>query len=243
MASDIVLTVIGESGGAPLPGGGTSCYLVEAEGYRVLLDIGSASLSLLSGIIPFDSIDDVIISHFHSDHASDAGVAVYSRLISMQLGRNVKPLVFHALEDRSLSYPPYSRVELIKSGKEEQIGPFTVGYMHTDHPVPCLAVKLLFNGKSIVYTADGSLTDELIAFSSSADILLSECSFYPDFVQESAGHMSARDVVSLAAAAEPGKLIITHLPVYGDREEILKYIRNGWKGESILASKFLRVEI
>ena len=243
MASDIVLTVIGESGGAPLPGGGTSCYLVEAEGYRVLLDIGSASLSLLSGIIPFDSIDDVIISHFHSDHASDAGVAVYSRLISMQLGRNVKPLVFHALEDRNLSYPPYSSVEVINEGKEEKIGPFSVSYMRTKHPVPCLAVKFIYKGKSIVYTADGALTDELITFASSADILLAECSFYSDLIEEGAGHMSASDVVSLAAASEPGKLIITHLPVYGDREEILKYVRNGWKGDAMLASKFLRVEI
>ena len=242
MAS-IKLIVIGESGGAPLPGGATSCYLVEADGYSLLLDIGSGALSLLGTACPFDSIDDVIISHFHSDHTADAGVAVYSRLISMQLGRAVNPLCFHALESRELENPPYSRVKVITDGDEERIGPFTVSYMKTKHPASCLAVKLSYEGKSVVYTADGSLTDELASFSSSASLLIAECSFYPGMKREEAGHMDADDVVKLAETAKPGKLVVTHLPIYGDRENILSYIKAHWKGDVVLASPFLKIEV
>ena len=239
---NIRVTVIGESGGTPLAGGATSCYIVEAEGYPVLLDIGSGALSLIQSIRSFDSIDDIIISHFHSDHYADAGVALYSRLISMQLGRASNPLVFHAMEKRELESPPYSYVSLIDENSEDRIGPFSVRYMRTSHPVPCLAVKLSYAGKSVVYTADGAFSDQLAAFSSSSDILIAECSFYPGTGSSDAGHMDAADVAALAAVAGPGNLIVSHLPVYGDRNDLLQYIKARWKGETLLARPFLAVE-
>ena len=168
----IKVVVIGESGGTPLAGGATSCYLVEADGYPVLLDIGSGALSLLQKIRSFDSIDDIIISHFHSDHVADAGVAIYSRLIAMQLGRHVHPLRFHAMEKRELEIAPYSSAVIIDEGITEKIGPFSVSYIRTVHPVPCLAVKLSYEGKSVVYTADGAFSGKIAEFSSSSDILL-----------------------------------------------------------------------
>ena len=238
----IKVVVIGESGGTPLAGGATSCYLVEADGYPVLLDIGSGALSLLQKIHSFDSIDDIIISHFHSDHVADAGVAIYSRLIAMQLGRHVHPLRFHAMEKRELEIAPYSSAVIIDEGITEKIGPFSVSYIRTVHPVPCLAVKLSYEGKSVVYTADGAFSDQLAAFSSSSDILIAECSFYPGTGSSDAGHMDAADVAALAAVAGPGNLIVSHLPVYGDRNDLLQYIKARWKGETLLARPFLAIE-
>ena len=95
--SEMRLLVIGESSGRPLAGGATSCYLVEYDGAKILLDIGSGALSVLERAVRFDEIDDIFISHFHSDHVADAGPAVYHRLISTQLGLVTRPLVFHAL--------------------------------------------------------------------------------------------------------------------------------------------------
>lgn len=239
----INVVVIGESGGTPLAGGATSCYMVEAEGYAVLLDIGSGALSLLQKIRPFDSIDDIIISHFHSDHVADAGVAIYSRLIAMQLGRHVHPLLFHAMEKRELEMAPYSSAVIIDEGIPEKIGPFSISYIRTIHPVPCLAMKLSYGGKSVVYTADGAFSEKIAEFSSSSDILIAECSFYPGTGSQESGHMDVYDVVKLAAAASPGKLIVSHLPVYGNRNEILDYIKGRWNGEVLLAHPFLELEV
>ena len=238
----IKVVVIGESGGTPLAGGATSCYLVEADGYPVLLDIGSGALSLLQKIHSFDSIDDIIISHFHSDHVADAGVAIYSRLIAMQLGRHVHPLRFHAMEKRELEIAPYSSAVIIDEGITEKIGPFSVSYIRTVHPVPCLAVKLSYEGKSVVYTADGAFSGKIAEFSSSSDILIAECSFYPGMRSPESGHMDVNDAVRLAAAASPGKLVVSHLPVYGNRNEILDSIKERWNGEVILAHPFLEIE-
>ena len=238
----IKVVVIGESGGVPLAGGATSCYLVEAEGHSILLDIGSGAISLLQRIRPFDSIDDRIISHFHSDHVADAGVAIYSRLISMQLGRSVRPLHFHAPEKRDLEMPPYSHATAIDEGIDERIGPFSVSYMRTRHPVTCLAVKLSCGGRSVVYTADGAFSDSLASFSASADILIAECSFYPGTGNAGAGHMDAYDVARLAGCASPGILVVSHLPVYGDRDEIAGYVKSRWNGNVLLARQFMEIE-
>ena len=55
--------------------------------------------------------------------------------------------------------------------------------------------------------------------------------------------MDAVDVAELAAAVAPGKLIVSHLPVYGDRNEILRCIKTRWKGEVLLAHPFLVTEV
>ena len=151
-------------------------------------------------------------------------------------------LIFHAMEKRDLEMPPYSRATVIDEGTEERIGPFSVSYMRTIHPVPCLAVRLSCDGKSIVYTADGAFSDRIAAFAASSDILIAECSFYPGIVNRNAGHMDACDVAELAVAASPGKLVVSHLPVYGNREEILCCIKERWNGEVILARSSLEIE-
>lgn len=241
----IKLTVIGECSGAPLASHATSCYLVEGESTSLILDMGSASLSLMKAIRNFDDIGHVVISHFHPDHSADCAVAVYDRLIAMQCGRDVKPLVFHALEERDLILPPYSGFVKIDEHSREEIGEFSVSYMKSEHPVDCLAVKVQDrDGHTLVYTADGALTGRLVSFSSGADILIAECSFYPDMGNGGAGHMNANDVCTLAVKAEPDCLVLSHLPVYGDRGIILDYVRKRYeKGEVLLASPYLEVSI
>ena len=104
-------------------------------------------------------------------------------------------------------------------------------------------MKLSYGGKSVVYTADGAFSEKIAEFSSSSDILIAECSFYPGSGSPESGHMDVYDVVKLAAAASPGKLIVSHLPVYGNRNEILDYIKGRWNGEVLLAHPFLELEV
>ncbi len=241
----IKLTVIGECSGSPLASHATSCYLVEGEHTSIILDMGSASLSLLKRIRDFDSIEHIVISHFHPDHTADCAVAVYDRLIAMQCGREVKPLVFHAPEERDLTLPPYSRFVKIDGCCREEIGEFSLSYMKSEHPLDCLAVKVQDRaGHTLVYTADGALNDDLVKFSAGADMLIAECSFYPDKGCGNAGHMNANDVCTLSEKARPSILVMSHLPVYGERGIILEYVRKRYiRGEVFLASPYLEVSI
>src|SRR5487761_81872 len=65
------LTVIGCSGSFPGPDSPASCYLVEADGFRLLLDLGNGALGALQRHAPLDGIDAVCLSHLHADHCLD----------------------------------------------------------------------------------------------------------------------------------------------------------------------------
>ena len=64
-------TVIGCSGSFPGPDSPASCYLVEAEGFRLLLDLGSGALGAAAAARRPDDIDAVCLSHLHADHCLD----------------------------------------------------------------------------------------------------------------------------------------------------------------------------
>src|SRR5439155_7662213 len=68
----VKLTVVGCSGSFPGPDGPASCYLLEQDGVRVLLDLGSGALGSLSRHVDLDAVDAVVLSHLHADHCLDA---------------------------------------------------------------------------------------------------------------------------------------------------------------------------
>ncbi len=43
-----------------------------------------------------------------------------------------------------------------------KVGPFSLRFLRTDHPVECYAMRVEVGGYSIVYTADTSFKEELI---------------------------------------------------------------------------------
>lgn len=73
----------------------TSLYITDGS-FNTLVDAGDGiSKALLTAGIDFNSIDAVLISHFHSDHAAGLG----SLLVQMKLGGRTKPLSIYTTED------------------------------------------------------------------------------------------------------------------------------------------------
>ena len=65
------LTVIGCAGSAPGPKSPASCYLVEHDGFRLVLDLGNGAFGPLQGLLDPATIDAVFLSHLHADHCLD----------------------------------------------------------------------------------------------------------------------------------------------------------------------------
>jgi ribonuclease BN (tRNA processing enzyme) len=65
------LTVVGCSGSIPSPRSPASCYLLEAEGFRLVLDLGSGALGPLQRYAAVHQVDAVALSHLHADHFID----------------------------------------------------------------------------------------------------------------------------------------------------------------------------
>ena len=66
------LTVLGCAGSFPGPDSACSAYLVEADGFRLLLDFGTGSLSALQRYAGLVAVDAILLSHLHCDHMLDA---------------------------------------------------------------------------------------------------------------------------------------------------------------------------
>ena len=244
------LTVIGRAGGVGRAGEACSGYLVQEGETRVLLDCGAGVASRLQAVCPLEELDHVVISHWHPDHASDAGVLVHGRIIQRILGQAHGALRFYA----PAGSPDLERVgnpgdgcaaQAIRAGETLLIGGLSIDFLRTRHPVECLAMRVTSqtSGQSLVYTADGALTRELVEFAGGADLLLAECSLYAGVSGEGPGHMNADDVAELACRARPAALVLTHLPFYGRREELLEHVRERWGGPAYLAAELDRYDL
>ena len=67
------VTVVGCAGSFPGPDSPASCYLLEAEGFRLVIDMGNGALGVLQRYAGLFGIDAICVSHLHADHCADLG--------------------------------------------------------------------------------------------------------------------------------------------------------------------------
>lgn len=229
--------------------GACSGYLVEHDGTRILLDCGSGVAGSVQRACPLGKIDHVFVSHYHYDHVSDAGALMFARLVQRKVGEELGDITFYALGGSEQFEPDFSRLSMegasravaIDEGSRVDLGGLSLEFMRTSHPVSCLAARVrAADGATLVYTADGALTEGLVDFCRGADALICECSLYEGYDGSVMGHMSCEDVTALANAARPGTLVLSHLPIYGDVERLRRWVvghlEEGATGEVLLAS-------
>ncbi len=104
-------------------------------------------------------------------------------------------------------------------------------------------MRLEAGGDSILYTADTSFKEEFISFSHKVNVLLCECNFYGNKDGSKAGHMTSIDGGNLAQAAQAEKLVLTHLPHYGDLEQLKEEAATRFKGPIVLAHNGLNLRL
>lgn len=234
------LTVIGYWGGYPKVNGASSGYILEHDGFNLCIDFGSGVLSQMQNFVQPEEIDAVILSHYHPDHNADIGVLQHARLIQTYLGKEMDslPIYGHPYDDKEfakLSYKTLTKGIPYEENKTLEIGPFTVRFLRTDHPVPCYAMRIEVGGKSIVYTGDTAFKEEMIQFSKGTDLLLCECNFYSYQNGKSAGHMNSLDAGKMAKQGEVKQLMLTHLPHYGNINTLVQEAATIYNGPIQLA--------
>ena len=228
------LTVVGCSGSAPGPASAASCYLVEEDGFRLLLDLGNGSFGTLQGLVDPDTVDAVFLSHLHADHCLDvAPYIVWHRYSGRSSGRPV-PLYAPVGADRRLALAygedggPIDDVftAMAVGPGSFSLGPFTATTVRTQHPVECHAIRLDAGGRSLVYSGDTGACEDLVSLARGADVLLAEAA-HPDGVAQPPGlHLTGRQAGEHAAAAGVGRLLVTHVPSWIDADAQLAAARS-----------------
>lgn len=231
---------LGIWGGYPKANGATSSFLIEHDGFHCLMDCGSGVLASLQNYLPLERLDAVVISHYHADHIADIGSLQYSRLIQYYLGQPspVLPIYGHTENPEQfakLTYKEQTRGIEISENQTVIIGPFTVTFCPTVHPVYCLAVKFEVDGNSAVFTADTEWSDRLVSFAKGTNLLFSEANLYEEHIGKSPGHLAGSQAGKLAEQAGAKRLILTHLPHHGDVTEILHEAQQAFSGPAEIA--------
>ena len=115
------------------------------------------------------------------------------------------------------------------------VGPFFIRFLRTRHSVPCYGMRITDGKNTIIYTADSAYQDEWIKFSLDADLLLADCNFYAHQDGKEAGHMNSKEVATIADRANVKEVILTHLPQYGNHENLVKEASEVYDGKISLA--------
>ncbi|MTV82935.1 MBL fold metallo-hydrolase [Secundilactobacillus folii] len=215
------ITVLGYYGGYPANGIGTSSYLIESNGFHLLMDCGSGALLSLEKVLDPLQLDAVILSHYHHDHVADVGVLQYywqlheerPNLQTLPIyGPTADPLNFG-----SLTWPHASQGKGYGADDTLHIGPLTVSFLTMKHPVPAFGMRIVENqtGETLVFTADTDYIPELIPFAKNADLLMTDTNFFDDKTGPK-WHMTASESGRVAFEATVGQLLLTHLPQTGD---------------------------
>ncbi len=242
------ITVIGFWGGYPAKNEASSGYLLEYGDYRILLDCGSGVLSELQNHIQPEELDAVVLSHYHPDHVADVGVLQHALLIQQLLSGKKKtvPIYGHSLDEfefNKLTYKEITKGIAYSPDQPIQIGPFTFRFMQTKHPVTCYAMRIEVDGHVLVYTGDSAYMEELVDFSKNATILLCESNFYSNMNGAQAGHMTAHEAGVIANKANVQLLILTHLPHYGEHQQLVKEASAVFTREIALARSRLEFQL
>ena len=252
------LVVLGSCGAWPEPGRACSGYVLEHEGFRLVLDLGYATLPrLLSvlGSIAADGLDAVIVTHRHADHAVDvhglmrargfgspgaAKLPLYAPTGVLELVSAVQgdaDLVSDVFDWHALPAPAYD------------VGPFRLESMALPHFVPNAGVRLSSPGLTVAYTGDTGPDPALIHLGRDADLYVMDCS--DPRQQEStpsgpAGEqllLNAVDAGRAAQAAGARRLLLTHFLPGNDREASRAAAAAVFSGEVLLADEGLEISL
>jgi ribonuclease BN (tRNA processing enzyme) len=238
------LTVVGCAGSFPGPDSPASCYLLEADGFRVVVDFGNGSLGALQKYVGLFDIDAVCLSHLHADHCVD----LYSYSIARTYAPGgVQPVIpvygpAGTTERIGLIHGPGGDDGLMKRFTFETldpgrmtIGPFDVQLAHMNHPVETFAFRFSYGGRSLVYTGDTGETEAVPELAAGADVLLSEAAFLDGPKLPPNIHLTARQAAAYANQAGVGKLVLTHLQPWNDRDVAREEAASAFPGDLDIA--------
>jgi ribonuclease BN (tRNA processing enzyme) len=212
------LTVLGGAGAWPPAGGACSGYLVEQNGFRLLIDPGYATLPRLLEVLAAEAVDAVMVSHGHPDHVSDINPLLRARAMS---DAPPAPLPLYALPsalravlslDRPGMLDDACDVREFNAGDTLTIGPFRADTRLLPHMLPNAGVRLIAGNRSLTYTGDAGPTDDLVDLAQDTDLLLAEATHVDEVPEDVLGLLNcARDVGQQAARAHARHLVLTHL--------------------------------
>jgi ribonuclease BN (tRNA processing enzyme) len=245
----VKLTVVGCSGSVPAPWSAASSYLLQADhrgaAFSLVLDLGSGAYGPLQNLVSAHQVDAVALTHLHADHCLDMTALYVARKYGP--GGPAVAIPVHGPSTtgerlaRGYDIPsqPGMSAEFTfhtwRTGTATPIGPFSVRVVRVAHPVETYAVRIEHEGRSLVYSGDTGPSTALAELASGADLLLCEASFLETGENPPDLHLTGRQAGEHARDAGVRRLVLTHVPPWTDRDEVLAEAKEVFDGPVELA--------
>jgi ribonuclease Z len=224
-------------------------FIVEGDNAPILIDCGSNPLGKIHKLgIGDESIQDIILTHFHPDHVS----GVPNMLMHMWLLGRKTPLRIYGLnhcvnrvEDMMMffswdTWPNFFPVTFQRV-PEKSAAPvldnddFRILAYPTKHFIPTIGLRFenKRTGRVLAYSCDTEPIPALIDLARDADLLIHEAA------GKGFGHSSARQAGEIASEAGAKALYLIHYQVWNtDPRPLIDEARETFNGEVHLCEDF-----
>ena len=228
-------------------------FVVQGNETGIMVDCGSnPTVRLEQANISYDSITDLVLTHFHPDHVSGAPLM----LMNMWLLGRKKSLRIHGLAHclNNLArlmqafewdtWPDFFPVEFHKIPETEKelllmSDEFLIKSSPGNHMVPVIGLRFTnsINGRILGYSSDTEPYDSIISLVHGADLLIHEAT------GESPGHSSASQAGKVACQAKVGSLYLIHYDVRrAQQAQLIASAQRQFNGPVKLTFDFMRIE-
>lgn len=251
------VTILGSGTCVPSLSRSSCSVLVESGGRRLLLDAGPGTMRrLLEAGVSIDTLDALLLSHFHLDHSGELAPLLFSRKYGDFADPHPLRLIggpglirfFSGLKQlygRWIEVPA-EQLDLLELGAEGLQRQYLHGMHLTSAPVnhspESLAYRLTDSqGRCVVYSGDTDVAPTLTRLAQGADLLICEAA-YPG-ARRMPGHLTPALAGEIATQAGVGKLVLTHFYPACEAVDIAAECRQTWRGPLELARDLLRLSL
>jgi len=242
------VTVLGGCGAFPEPGRACSGFLVDWEGFRLVLDLGYATLPRLLAYCPDGAVDGVVITHEHPDHCVDLHglfrLRLYGGTVEPRIPLYCPPGVLDRLNGLEPDVSLHTVFDVHELPGDYRVGPFALRGFSLPHFVPSVGVRLQAGGTVLAYTGDTGPDDALAELGRGADLYIVEATDRDgEAGRPRRNLLTAREAGQWAAEAGARRLMLTHFWPGNDRAVAVAAARESFPGEVLTAEEDLTVPL
>jgi ribonuclease BN (tRNA processing enzyme) len=237
----------------------SSCsILIEIAPSLLLFDSGPGTMRrLLQAGVTIDKLSYIFYSHLHPDHTGELVPFLFATKYPYPYRRR-KPFTIVAakgFEDfyEKLKFAYREWIELapglLRISELDNTGPdhldcglFDVDSLPVDHTDMSLAYRITGpDGRSVVYSGDTDLCDNLVTLAEGVDVLICE-SALPDEMKVP-GHLTPSLAGRIATQAGVKKLVLAHFYPECDAVDVFEQCRKTYHGPLVLAEDLMEIEL